>query len=65
MVTVNKYNFKDFKTAEIETGMYLSFCLSEEDRKKLSKKFKEVGGSNVIFWYKFVLQNVSVSVDLK
>lgn len=63
MVTVNKDNFNDLKTAEIEIAMYLSFCISKEDREKLRNRFKEVGVHNVIPWYKFVLQNVTVSLD--
>lgn len=50
--------------AEKWGGIFLTNCISDEDRQRLNDKWNEVGGYHVIPWHKWVLQNVSVSVDL-
>lgn len=63
MIKLKEDDFADYESARIETGMYLSFCLSEEEKKKLKDKWNENGGYEVIPWYELVLQNVSVNID--
>lgn len=65
MVNLRSQDFKDIELAEKETGMYLACCVSEKERDYLRDKWNEAGGYHVIPWYKWVLQNVSVSVDYK
>ncbi len=63
MIKLKENDFTDYKSAKIEIGMYLSFCLSEEEKQKLKDKWNECGGYKVIPWYEWVLQNVSVNID--
>lgn len=63
MINLKENDFTDYNSARIETGMYLSFCLSEEERQRLKDKWNEHGGYEVIPWYEWVLQNVSVNID--
>lgn len=51
--------------AEKWGGIFLTNCISDEDRQRLNDKWNEVGGYHVIPWHKWVLQNVSVSIDYK
>lgn len=45
--------------------MYLASCIPTKERDKLREAWSEYGGYEVIPWYKWVLQNVSVSLYLK
>lgn len=64
MVNIREQDFQDKDIAEKEIGMYLSFCISTKERDKLKEVWNEHGGHKVIPWYKWVLQNVSVNLDL-
>lgn len=48
MIKLKEDDFADYKSARIETGMYLSFCLSEEEKQKLKDKWNENGGHEAI-----------------
>lgn len=46
MIKLKENDFKDYKSARIEIGMYLSFCLSEEEKQRLKDKWNENGDMN-------------------
>lgn len=61
-----KLNFneisEDYKTtAPMECGMYLSDCLTEEERTRLKADWEKAGGFNKIPWWKWCYDNIKVS----
>lgn len=45
--------------------MFVAACLSEEDRKILKDEWNKQGGFTNIEWWKFVMENTSVGLDIK
>ena len=45
--------------------MFVSSCLTEEDESKLKEEWKKQGGHKEIPWWKFVMENTKVGLDLK
>lgn len=65
MVKISGANFDDMEEVEKELGLFLGLLLSDEERDILNEKWKESGGRKVIPWYKLVLQNVKIVLDLQ
>ncbi|AYP68161.1 hypothetical protein PQE75_gp029 [Bacillus phage vB_BcoS-136] len=45
--------------------MFISACLTDEEREKLKLKWEEQGGFKVIPWWKFIMENTKVELDIK
>jgi len=45
--------------------MFISACLNEMDREELKEKWVEQGGFEVIPWWKFVMENTKLELDIK
>lgn len=64
MIQINGANFENMEEVEKEFGLLLGLSLSDEERNILNEKWIENGGRKVIPWYKWVLQNVKIVLDL-
>ena len=45
--------------------MFVGSCLTEEQDAELKKKWEEAGGYNAIPWWKFIMENVKIELDVK
>lgn len=45
--------------------MFVSACLSDEKRRVLRLKWNETGAYEVTPWWKFVMENTKVDIDIK
>jgi len=45
--------------------MFINACLSVEEYEKLKQAWEEKGGFKVCPWWKFIMENTKVSLDLK
>jgi len=45
--------------------MFISACLTEVEREILKNMWERAGGHKVISWWKFVMENTTISVDQK
>lgn len=45
--------------------MFVSSCLTEEDENNLKEEWKKQGGFKAIAWWRFVMENTKVSLDIK
>lgn len=64
MIQINGAEFENMEEVEKEFGLFLGLSLSDDERDTLNEKWKENGGRKVIPWYKWVLQNVKIVLDL-
>lgn len=64
MIQINGANFENMEEVEKEFGLLLGLSLSDEERNILNEKWIENGGRKVIPWYKWVLQNVKIVLDI-
>lgn len=45
--------------------MFISVCLTEEDNEKLKSEWNKQGGHKEIPWWKFVMNNTKIELDIK
>lgn len=45
--------------------MFISCCLTEDEEQSLKEAWNKQGGYKVIPWWKFVMENTKVSLDIK
>lgn len=45
--------------------MFISACLTREEVDTLKKEFEAQGGHKEIPWWKFVMENTKVTLDIK
>lgn len=45
--------------------MFISACLTDDEREKLKIKWEEKGGFKAIPWWKFVMENTRLELDVK
>lgn len=64
MIQIGGANFENMEEVEKEFGLFLGLSLSDEERNILNEKWIENGGRKVIPWYKWVLQNVKIVLDI-
>ena len=67
MITINTNRLEDdeeLKYAEINAATYITTCLKDEEISILKDKWNEIGGAKAISWYKWVLQNTTISLDI-
>lgn len=67
MITINTNQLDDneeLKYAEINAATYIKTCLKDEEIDILKDKWNAIGGTKAMPWYKWVLQNTSISLDL-
>lgn len=45
--------------------MFISACLTDEEREELKAEWEKQGGFKVIPWWKFVKNNTKIVLDIK
>jgi hypothetical protein len=45
--------------------MFISACIPEDKRNMLKEKWNNAGGYQVIPWWKFVMENTRIELDMK
>lgn len=48
------------KTAPMECACYLFECLSEEEKIKIKEDWNNVGGMNIMPWWKWCMEHIEV-----
>ena len=46
-------------------SMFITACLTEEQLKELKEEWEKQGGYKVKHWWKFVMENTKLSVDIR
>lgn len=53
---------EDFrKTAPMECAVYLYECLDEKEKQRIKDDWNNVGGRDVIPWWKWCMENINVT----
>ena len=56
-------NYKDLDELKFYY-MFISACLTEEERNTLKEEWNVIGGHNVVSWWKFVMQHTKIELDI-
>lgn len=57
-------NYKDIDELKFEY-MFISACLTEDQRNKLKETWELNGGHKTISWWKFVMENTKIELDIR